>query len=147
MDTGKYIIKKRFRGGHSKFVYLLEEKDSGHLLIKKRYNKNEESIFKNEIKHLKTLRDLCFTPKLLKVKNDTLTIYMTYCGEPINDDDYAAHCRIIEEYKQILKGRGVYHNDLKKDNICILNGNIYFIDFGWASNKKIKPSRRIQSII
>lgn len=141
LNTGDYVVKKKFKNGkHAKFVFLLENPKTGHLLIKKRYYPEHQDIFLNEVMHLEKLKECKFTPKLFKVRPEKLTIYMSYCGDRIKEDDLPGFMWIIKKYKKKLVDHwGIYHNDLKPDNICILQGQIYFIDFGWAHHKKIKP--------
>jgi len=132
----KYI-KKYDNGKHADFVLLLKHKDNGKLVIKKKYKKKHSEIYHNEIDILKKLKGCSFVPKILKDNPETLTFYMTYCGEPIpNLIDYK---KTIEEYNKTLKDKfQIYHNDIKPGNVCKFGKRIYFIDFGWASDRKLK---------
>lgn len=140
IHTGDYIVKRKFRNGkHAKFVFLLENPETGHLLIKKRYHPEHQDIFLNEAMHLEKLKGCKFAPQLFKIRPEKLTIYMSYCGNPITKEDLSGYMWIVRKYKKELLSRwGVYHNDLKTGNICLLNGQVYFIDFGWAHHKKLK---------
>ena len=140
IDTRDYVgIKKYKNGKHALFVVLLEHLETGHRLIKKRYRKEHYDIFVNECLTLAKLSDCDFVPKLYKIRPDSRTIYMSYCGKPIDEDGFIKYRSTIKEYKNLLKDRwDIYHNDIKAGNVCLLKNKIYFIDFGWAHNKKVK---------
>lgn len=155
-DTLGFDMKYLYVNGlHADHVSLLKNEKTGEKIIKKRYRAEHMDIFYNEVEHLYKLRDCPFVPKLLKVRADRRTMYMTYCGKGIGKEDYVKYSDLIGKYNQKLIGKwGVYHNDLKADNICIKRREIgppriYFIDFGWASDKKVKPGykHRVPDIV
>tara|TARA_R100001163_G_scaffold65832_1_gene65441 strand:- start:8217 stop:9338 length:1122 start_codon:yes stop_codon:yes gene_type:complete len=123
-------VERRFYGKHAKFVGLMENN-----IIKKAYHTEHRNIFDHEVYILRRVQGLQFVPKLLMVDNDKRVIYMSYCGRQIKNLE--KHKHKIKKYQQILeKDYGIYHNDVKIDNICINKGQIYFIDFGWAREFK-----------
>lgn len=145
-DTEGFIMKYLYKNGlHADHVSLLEHGETGEKIIKKRYRAEHMDIFYNEVQHLYKLLDCPFVPKLLKVRADRRTMYMTYCGKGIGKKNYDKYSDLIREYTQkLIDEWGVYHNDLKADNICIKERKIgppriYFIDFGWASDRANKP--------
>lgn len=133
MDFKKLKIIKRFdKGLHAKEVILLEGN-----IIKKTYNDENKNIFLKEADILKKLQGCSFVPKIYKINNDKCTIYMSYCGKPINNIN--KYKKILDQYENILKTKyGIYHNDIRKENVCKHNDKIYLIDFGWAREYKGK---------
>ena len=88
-------------------------------------------MFKNEVKSLKRL--LCFPhfPKIIASDPNRLIIYMTYCGDMINQTNLPEDWRDqFEIIKKILGKTGVNSNDMLLRNTCVLDNKIHAIDFG-----------------
>lgn len=76
----------------------------------------------------------CF-PKV--VSHTDFSITTEYCGEQISIENLPENWR--EQFKKILKilrEERIYHNDMVRENITVLNGRIYLIDFEKASESK-----------
>ena len=74
-------------------------------------------IVDNEVKWLKNLRDLDFTPDFISVEKNI--IKMSYAGENLNKENCS-------------------HNDIKPSDLLVLDGKIMLIDFQWATYKDQK---------
>jgi len=126
------VIKVYTNGKHADEVSLLQDN-----VIRKKYNQSKNIFFKREVTILKKLRKCTFVPKLLCVDKEHKTIYMSYCGIPISK--LTAYETQINHYIKILKKKyGIYHNDIKKGNICLHDNQIYLIDFSWANTVPYK---------
>jgi hypothetical protein len=56
---------------------------------------------------------------------------MSYCGKSLTNFSHYRHK--IKKYLEVMQNDyGIYHNDIREGNVCIHNGQLYFIDFGWA---------------
>jgi hypothetical protein len=134
----KTIINLEFFG-HFKSVHNYSHSVSLHenFIVKKSLNYNVlgKHLYDNEINALRRVRGFNHFPQLVYADNRNLNIYMTYCGDLINErnipDDWEAQ---YNEITQILKARGINSNDMISRNICILNGIIHVIDFGLFNN-------------
>ncbi len=103
-------------------------------MVKKTYHMAHADIFQYEVEALRKLQGCKFVPRLLCVDMEKRTIYMSYCGKPINN--FAHYRQKIKNYVRVMEEEyGVYHNDIREGNICLNQGQIYFIDFGWARDK------------
>lgn len=71
-------------------------------------------------------------------------IIMENCGRPLDKvlqeiTDFNSALKIalgIINAKKMLEDKGIVHRDLKPENICIRNGQVIFIDFGFALDKE-----------
>jgi predicted Ser/Thr protein kinase len=132
------VIKTYTGGRHADEVVLLKNN-----IVRKKYSKQGEIFFKREAKILKKLKKCNFVPKLLYTDKERRTIYMSYCGSPIPKlSPYEAQ---INNFIHTLKHKyGIYHNDIKKGNICMHDGQLYLIDFSWANTipYKVEENRK-----
>ena len=68
------------------------------------------------------------------------TFFMSYCGEPICEENrpenWLEQCTKIEAF---LTSKGLYHNDLKTQNVLVLDGKIRLIDFGFMGTMRMHP--------
>lgn len=86
--------------------------------------------YTSEVSCLRKLEDFDRCPNLLKTDDDQLYVRMTYVGEPLTKenmpDDWRHQCNhILDE----LGKRKFKHGDFH-ENIMVLNGKLYLIDFG-----------------
>jgi len=99
----------------------------------KTYGKfNYVDLMNNEIYWLKRLEHFSWTPKIIKVYDDT--IEMTYVGEKVSKDNLPSDWR--EQTEQILKDLASIpccHNDIKPEEIMIKDGKIHLVDFHHAT--------------
>lgn len=142
------IIKQ---GGNSLKVILLKNRE-GHKIIMKQYDRHNSShvvSFNKEIKILTILEFYKYVPKLLHIDHNECTFYESYCGTVIPKDYPNYDKKIMERTKDLydLYGLEYIKNNERKwilywKNYCILDGDIYMIDFGsnrWKeSHKKIE---------
>lgn len=148
-------IKVLKKGGKSLQVTLLENKD-GDKIIKKQYNRTiatHRDSFHKEIRILSHLKDYPYTPKLLYVDDNNYTFYETYCGKQVPKTPFYKE-KMIERTKELYKKYGLaYVVDGKQEwfvhkyNYCLMNEEIYMIDFGSIKWKEPTQSshRRIQN--
>lgn len=67
-------------------------------------------------------------------------IIMENCGVPLDEaikkiTDFESALKLalgIINAKKLLEDKGIVHRDIKPENICIRNGQVIFIDFGFA---------------
>ena len=90
------------------------------------YNREKEAL-------LKLQKDFHF-PTILCADDDSTTIYMSYCGNPIHKKDVPNNWKEqIREILLTLQKNKIYNNDTLTQNYVIKDAIIYLIDFGWAS--------------
>ena len=126
-------------GGKSLRVTLLTN-SRGNKIIKKQYNSDVEThrdSFKKEIRILTKLKSYPYTPKLLHVDKDNYIFYETYCGVVVPNDYLNGQEKMEARTKELYKKYGLaYIKDGKQEwfvhrlNYCLLNDEIYMIDFG-----------------
>ena len=135
----KYIsnkkVIKRYKNNslYCEGVYLLN-----NFFIAKKMKKDTHAyiFWKNEINNLIKLREFPYFPQIICIDPTNLIIYMTYCGENLENIDIIPNNwkYQLNMIKQILIKKNVNPNDILPRNICILNGVIKLIDFGLANN-------------
>ncbi len=105
----KHIGKGRYKGYSKEFI---------------------KELIDREVFWLKKLAHLKFVPRLYAY--DEKHIMMSYCGEVVTEKpkDYYEQ---LNKIKTLLLQNHCYYNDWKPDNLLIKKGNLYLIDFGWAS--------------
>lgn len=92
----------------------------------------EFDILGREVGWLIELQPTGIVPRLLSHTTDTLTL--DYRGEPVRQYNLPKDWR--EQASDILaalSGHGCSHNDIKCDNLVVLDGRLSLIDFGWAT--------------
>ena len=125
-------------GGNSLDVVLLENK-KGERIVRKRYNPDKEEhveSFHKEIRILSNVESYKYVTHLLDVDYDNYTFWVTYCGvqpENIPENKKKASARTRDFYdktglKYVKSGRQTFVTHWK--NYCLLDGEIYIIDFG-----------------
>ena len=79
-------------------------------------------------------------------------LYQKYCGITLNkflkelksyelfEEEWLTICVKIESMIKKLKSKGIVHGDLHLNNICILDGTISFIDYGWCLHSSFNMS-------
>lgn len=126
---GQKIVKK---------VYKFLDKNH-HYYVNPQYIKDS---FYNEINSLKLLEGELYFPQILKIEQEKLTLYLTYCGEVLGNkkdqiviDNIPSNWQYQLYYLLItLKKYNIYHNDITERNLCLNKGKIYLIDFGNCKN-------------
>lgn len=98
-------------------------------------NELHRFTFYNEIKWLKIFENIPFIPKIKSYDEELLTIEMSYVGislskNNIPDNWYSQCINILDTLKQ----NNCSHNDIKPEDILVLNQKLYLVDFGWATN-------------
>ena len=75
-------------------------------------------------------------------------IVTRYVGEPVRQYNLPADWREqAEDILYHLDRKGCRHNDIKCDNLMVFNGQLYLIDFGFAtSTDEAEPESWPQSI-
>lgn len=92
----------------------------------------EFGILEREARWLETLAPYAIAPPLFSVGGDTLRL--GYVGEPVRKHNLPADWRT--QAARILDGLaagGCAHNDIKCDNLTVLDGRLFLIDFGWST--------------
>jgi len=93
---------------------------------------NEHGIFLRELNWLSKLQSTGITPKLIRV--DASTIITRYVGEPVSQDNLPANWEHqAEQILSALSDHQCSHNDIKCDNIMVLEGRLSLVDFGWST--------------
>jgi hypothetical protein len=93
---------------------------------------SEFGILEREARWLDALAPYDIAPKLVSAAGDTLRL--RYVGEPVRQHNLPADWR--QQAERILDGLaagGCAHNDIKCDNLTVLGGRLYLIDFGWST--------------
>nr|QBK88051.1 MAG: serine/threonine protein kinase [Marseillevirus LCMAC202] len=93
-------------------------------------------VFEREVYWLKYLNENGYTwcPKLLSSNPEKKTIRMAYVGTPITKKNAPQNWK--EQLQQILddlETENIQHNDIKRSEILIKNGQLSLVDYGWAS--------------
>jgi len=104
-----------------------------------------------EIEALNLLKDSGRVPHVIKVTRDS--ILMTYVGRPITrktlPQDWKAQ---VEDILQKLAEVGISHNDIQSEEILVLSGKLYLIDFQhWtfgraAFEEKVKSGEALNRV-
>lgn len=90
--------------------------------------------FFREIKSLKLIEKYNIFPKIISFDENNYTIYLTYCGELINENNIPSNWKYqLENINLILKKFDIFHNDIWYCNLLVKDGIIYLIDFGWST--------------
>jgi hypothetical protein len=127
----KYVRKFNYEHNYSVDVGLLE-----NYVVRKvlKYSSLGFVLFKSEVTALLKLNKYPHFPKILTFDPKRYIIYMSYCGEPINNqncpDDWYYQFGIISE---IMKKENTTSSDIIDRNICVLNKKIHIIDFGLSN--------------
>jgi tRNA A-37 threonylcarbamoyl transferase component Bud32 len=88
-------------------------------------------MFRNEVKALKKLSCFPHFPFLIASDQNSLTIYMTYCGPQLSSDNLPNNWKTqFQEISDIMNTTNVNSNDILLRNVCCLGDEIKIIDFG-----------------
>ena len=134
LSKKKVIRKFKNKNIYSNGAYLLD-----NYIVAKQLHKNLNGFmfWKNEINSLMKVKNHPHFPDIVAADPERLIIYMTYCGESLDDIsalpmDWKHQFNTI---KDILLQKSLNPNDILSRNICCLNGKIKLIDFGLANNR------------
>ena len=109
--------------------------------IIKRYPKGREVYFNNEITCLKLLKtNFCKKyynifpfPSLINIDYKNLLFTMSFCGQSLDClEKKPKICNIFDQLNNIffnLKKNNILYKDFHLANVCVLNDNIFLIDF------------------
>lgn len=93
----------------------------------------QHRIWAREIEWLQRLRSRDIAPDLLG--HSPNLIRMTYVGEPVRQYNLPADWpEQAERILRVLRDHSCCHNDIKCDNLMVLEGRLYLVDFGWATD-------------
>jgi tRNA A-37 threonylcarbamoyl transferase component Bud32 len=128
LSSLKTIHKFTAEHTNSDIVVLLE----GYIVKKRCFaNSLGNYMFGNEVKALMKLNGYPHFPKLIAYDPNSLTIYMSYCGQNISASNLPSNWKEqIKEISEIMETLNVNSNDMLLRNVCCLNGEIKIIDFG-----------------
>lgn len=102
-------------------------------IVKKRCNNDSlgNFMFWNEVNVLKKVKGFPHFPIMITYDPNSLTIYMTYCGPALKNDNIPNNWEEqFNEISQIMTVLNVNSNDMIHRNICCLGNEIKIIDFG-----------------
>ena len=92
----------------------------------------EHQIWEREVRWLQRLHGTGIAPDLLG--HAPVLIRMSYVGEPVRPynlpNDWPEQA---ERIVRVLRHHSCCHNDIKCDNLTVLDGRLYLVDFGWAT--------------
>jgi len=130
-------IKQFTVRGNSGHVALLQ----GGQIVRKIYRSNlpvQRESFEREIAIYRYFERLNYqyVPQLLGADHDKCTLYVSFCGRtPVNNEHYNRLARA--RVKDLYQKTGLYYskNGQKRwllfwENMCVMNENMYVIDFG-----------------
>lgn len=106
-----------------------------------------EKKLEKEVYFLEKLSMYDYFPKIINIDKQNKQLEMSFCGEVLkkgqNPSGWKSQLtRIIE----ILEKENIYHNDMHWGNFIIMNGKIFLIDFGSASeNDEDFPFHNVKS--
>lgn len=107
--------------------------DAG-IVIKTVSTFSEFGILEREVGWLADLQPTGIVPRLLSHTESSLTL--DYRGEPVRKHNLPADWhRQASAILAALSDHGCCHNDIKCDNLLVLDGKLSLIDFGWATRK------------
>jgi hypothetical protein len=91
------------------------------------------NILEREVGWLTRLQSTGIVPRLLSSTAETLTL--DYRGEPVRKYNLPNDWRRqASDILAALHEYGCCHNDIKCDNLVVLDGKLSLIDFGWATS-------------
>jgi tRNA A-37 threonylcarbamoyl transferase component Bud32 len=111
---------------------------SDHKIIKKKITDIYKAcdIYKRE-KYIYQILDknkIDWCPKLLEYNDEEQFFLLSYCGERLTIDKYDSN--IKKQFQIILKDLSkfdIQHNDIKLNDLLILDDKLYLCDYGWAT--------------
>lgn len=97
-----------------------------------RYHKY--SIYEREVFWLLYLnyKKYSWCPKIIYHDDRKKIIYMTYVGNRITKENTPENwCQQLTDILRDLENEELTHNDIKPEDILVLNGKLFLIDYGW----------------
>ena len=92
----------------------------------------EYGIYQRELLWLERLQGSGIAPEV--IAHSPNDIVMSYVGEPVRPHNLPADWREqADAILRRLREHGCCHNDIKCDNLTVLQGRLYLVDFGWAT--------------
>ncbi|KRX01846.1 Protein kinase-like domain [Pseudocohnilembus persalinus] len=125
---------------------VFQDNTDGNIAIKV-INTGDSQYYFKEKQILEKIKNDNITPKILQFKDDELSIYMEKGQYTLHDqnmkkkeakeewteNEIYSFIRQMFKYIKKLDKKGIFHSDLKQDNILIMkNGDLKLIDFGSA---------------
>jgi choline-phosphate cytidylyltransferase len=107
--------------------------DLNRLEVHKRVGPLERyGVFEREAGWLRKLHGCSYVPELISASDDV--IVTRYVGEPVRNYNLPSDWREqAEDILYHLERKACQHNDIKCDNLMVFNGQLYLIDFGFAT--------------
>lgn len=147
------IVKRFICRGNSKEIVLMKDENTGDLIIRKKYDKRNKAhvkSFHNEVTLMKYLEkvDWQYSPKLLHIDEKNFVFYETYCGKTPPDTPKYRNKAESKTRELFKKHKMTYVRNGKQvwvtywGNYCLLDDEIYLIDFG-SPRWMIKESRNL----
>lgn len=94
---------------------------------------SEFDVVSRELGWLRALLESGISPPLVATTSHSITT--EYVGEPVRAYNLPSDWRRqADRILEGLAGAGCSHNDIKCDNLMVLNGRITLIDFGWSTS-------------
>ena len=96
---------------------------------------NNYDHYYREIDSLRILEKYGNFPKIIYTDENTHSIYLTYCGEKLNENNIPSNWKYqLKNINNILIKHNIFHNDIWYGNFLVLDGIIFLIDFGWSTH-------------
>lgn len=100
----------------------------------------EYGVFEREVEFLQKFGEFGIVPTLYDVRPEVHEIEMSYCGE----DMTVAHApqnagRKAQTIMDLLDCFHVHHNDIRPENVTVLGGALFLIDWQWATEDGPPP--------
>ena len=143
------IFNKISCPGATSNIYITADKK---YILKQIIHFDEYNVYEREVHILNLLNEkVDWCPKLIHTDNKKKYIIISYCGVNINKNNKPK--KYVEQINNILKDLkdlNIQHNDIKNEEVLVLDDKIFICDFGWASinnnfncginiSSKIKP--------
>lgn len=92
----------------------------------------QHDIWAREVHWLQKLQGSGIAPELRG--HSPNLIRMSYVGEPVRQYNLPGDWpEQAERMLRTLRGHSCCHNDIKCDNLTVLDGRLHLVDFGWAT--------------
>ena len=101
------------------------------------YLEGVNGLFTREHETLRKLFGFKYFPYLLCVDHEEKSIYMSYCGEKINEINIPLDWKEqMREIIYIFEQEEIFHNDIWIPNFLVNSNTLQVIDFGFSTFKK-----------
>jgi len=117
-------------------VFIYKEND----MVIKRIHKSwstvsYEQLFRNEVGWLNVVGIFKGFPSLKSFESEGFSIFTNYCGERLSKQNAPSNINTqIESILYTLQYCGCSHNDIKPEDLLVLDGVLTLVDFGWAND-------------